>query len=198
MQNDVKVPNLSEEQLREMNRRLKECDEDKGEPVSVEIVDGFFDYFVGNQPWYEKLYYRLYRLIGDTKYKLKCLKQKFQYGFPLYESWNLNTYVAKYTLPRLKHFRNNLSGHPLDLTQYGWEEVLDKMIWSFENFDKDPRPVYPENYDHRMLKKTYASGNCVFTSMDDRRVNYDNVYEHKRKVQEGLDLFGKYFVNLWD
>ena len=53
------------------------------------------------------------------------------------ELWGLDYTLAKYILPRLIKFKENVEGHPSNIT---WEEylvVLDKMIWSFNYVVKD-------------------------------------------------------------
>jgi hypothetical protein len=54
-----------------------------------------------------------------------------------------------------------------------WNEILDKMIWSFQQlaFDRE---------------------NNIFKLDADARVLYDD------RIQEGLDLFSKYYRALWD
>ena len=67
---------------------------------------------------------------------LKCFykdtKFYFRHGFKRKEVWNLNTYVAKWILPRLKYFRANLHGFPQGLTFEEWTKILDKIIIAFE------------------------------------------------------------------
>lgn len=58
-----------------------------------------------------------------------------------------------------------------------WHEILDKMIWSFKQLsirDRDYQFHTNEGFDQKEYKKYYE------------------------KIQEGLDLFGKYYMNLWD
>lgn len=77
------------------------------------------------------------------------------------ELWNLDATIAKFVLPRLKLFKENLNGYPADLSFEKWGEILDKMIYSMEKV-------------------------------------YKNCTDEDVKIQEGLDLFAKYFRSLWD
>ena len=82
------------------------------------------------------------------------------------ELYNLDITIAKFILPRLKEFKNNLFGIPYPLTKEEYNDILDKMVWSFDIISRG---------DHII--------------MDDN--------ENDKRVQEGLDLFAKYFRNLW-
>ena len=100
-------------------------------------------------------------------------KFKAKNGFCPTECWSLDYHIAKFVLPRLKHFRDNPNGCPSNLcsekedTKKGvkrWVAILDKMIYSFE----------------------YA-----VQQFDEKK--YD-----MKKVNEGIQLFAKYFFDLWD
>ena len=79
-----------------------------------------------------------------------------------------------------------------------WENILDKMIWSFEHLDDLVEPIYPDDYDRRQKKTTYDDGCVAYESLDDRGADYGPITDHNKKVQEGLDLFAKHYQDLWD
>lgn len=92
-----------------------------------------------------------------------------------------------------------------------WNETLDKMIWSFqqialEDYDDLYHHGNPE-YDWVKTDKQYL--NPITGKMEDtfQMVDknpeehwYDHVGHklHEERIQKGLELFGKYFRNLWD
>lgn len=101
-------------------------------------------------------------------------RQKKKHGIPTFkdsEVWDLDIVLAQYILPRLKRFKKvNVNSHPGTLSSLEeWHEIIDKMIWSFE-----------------------------------RIVNDDWAYETNRRkeqvprYEEGMQLFAKYFLDLWD
>ena len=97
----------------------------------------------------------------EKKYNKKLRKDIKQNGFDKSECWNLDITIAKFILPRLKYFRETTISYPdNDKGMDGWHEILDKMIYSFDEILKDDS-----------------------TDQD--------------KIQEGLELFAKYYVNLW-
>jgi hypothetical protein len=91
-----------------------------------------------------------------------------------------------------------------------WDEALDKMIWSFYQIVVDDDSKYyhgKAEYDWVKSDKQFpnpVSGKVEDTyQMVDKNPQehwYDAVghMEHEKRVQEGLELFGKYFRNLWD
>lgn len=98
-----------------------------------------------------------------------------------------------------------------DIACKRWDEILDKMIWSFEQVLKDEYDqLYhhgnPE-YDWIESDKTYPnpiSGKVEPTyQMVDKNPNehwYDHEGHrlHEERIREGFALFGKYYQNLWD
>jgi len=104
-----------------------------------------------------------------------------------YDMWDLDHTLALIILPALKQLKATRNGHPCGIlpdpngeTELGkpcgncgcekeWDIILDKMIWSFEQVLDDDILVHaPDAY------KAY-----------------------QKKVQEGLELFGKYYQSLW-
>ena len=85
--------------------------------------------------------------------------------------------------------------------EYGavkWAENLDKMIWSFEHLDDDVDPIYPENYDNSQIVVEVSEKGTKFKAADERKIDWSPIYEHNKRLQEGFNLFGKYYQDLWD
>lgn len=93
-----------------------------------------------------------------------------------------------------------------------WRDALDKMIWAFQQLSIDDE--YDNKYHHGKMdigwEKTKEQYPNPITGklesmyqMVDRNPGehwYDHVGHkvHEERIQEGLELFGKYFRNLWD
>ncbi len=115
--------------------------------------------------------------------KFKHLFQRIFKGYNDSETWDLGYTIAKFTLPRLKRFKELNEGYPCGgeiKTYKEWNEVLDKIIWSLEKIANDARD-YPD------LQK----------DLDNDCYSIEKEIEYNKKIQEGLDLFGKYFITLW-
>lgn len=90
-----------------------------------------------------------------------------------------------------------------------WDEILNKMIWSFQQIVDDS---YDSKYHHGHMKLGWkpieitnpATGNVekAYEMVDENPGEhwYDHVGHelHEERIQEGLELFGKYFRSLWD
>lgn len=99
-------------------------------------------------------------------------------GFAKTESWNLSSTIARFILPRLIYLKESYHGLFLDdpsnrnsrvLLEEETDKIFDKMIYAFE---------------HIALKM-----NLDYSVMDEK---------DKKEIQEGLNLFAKYFLELWD
>ena len=87
------------------------------------------------------------------------------------ECWGLDITLAKYILPRLEKFEIlNTNIHPCEFKNMEeWHKIINKMIYSFKFILKDELIIDIE-----------------LSKAEDKR------------VQEGLDLFARYFRDLWD
>ena len=95
--------------------------------------------------------------------------QKITRGFTDLEIWNLDHTTAKWLIPRLKYLKENTCGYPPDLETFEeWQEILQKMIDAFELYNGDS-----DTFDMDQLKT------------------------ENEIIEEGMQLFGKYFRSLW-
>jgi len=91
-----------------------------------------------------------------------------------------------------------------------WNDVLDKMIWSFQQIVYSD---WEEKYIHGKAKyvhvpsdpflnpltgRTEATYTMVDTNPDEHWTDYEGMRLHEERIQEGLELFGKYYKHLWD
>ena len=132
----------------------------------------------------------------NNRQRKKWLKQRGLYVNPK-ETWSLDVNLAKYIIPRLKKFKELNNGYPgigeMD-TPEKWDEALDKMIQAFEYvIDLDEYWIDDPRYDYT---------DVMFG--DDKEL-YESIVENKRMedirrlvaINDGLQLFAKYYMNLW-
>ncbi len=122
----------------------------------------------------------------NNRQRKKWLKKQGSYVNPK-ETWSLDITFAKYIIPRLKKFKELNNGYP-------GIEALDKMIQAFE---------YVIDWDEYWLDDPrYDYTDIMFG--DDKEL-YESIVENKRMedirrltaINEGLQLFAKYYMNLW-
>lgn len=91
-----------------------------------------------------------------------------------------------------------------------YEEILDKMIWSFQQIADDN---WEEQYYHGeanfdwvetepqinpLTNKVEAMYQMVDRNPNDHWIDFEGMRIHQERIQEGLDLFAKYYTSLWD
>lgn len=92
-----------------------------------------------------------------------------------------------------------------------WEEILDKMIWSFQQIVEDEfndkyhygEPDYGfEENDEEMVNPLTNKKEKLYTMVDknpdEHWFDIAGLTEHQTRIQEGLELFGKYYLSLWN
>ena len=117
--------------------------------------------------------------------KVKWFFQRVFRGYSDYDIIDYGEFLCKKILPSLKHWHSLPHlGNPTGLTYEEWMATLDKILWAVEEeaTHKNEDAIYygPDYYKLTSDEKTQA-----FNSVQDR-------------LQEGLELFGKYLSALWD
>lgn len=93
-----------------------------------------------------------------------------------------------------------------------WRETLDKMIWSFlqigleDDYDSKYHhglmDISWEKTDNTYLNPVTGKSEPAYSAVDKNPGGYwyDVIGHrlHEQRIQEGLDLFAKYFRSLWD
>jgi len=118
-------------------------------------------------------------------------KQKTSVKIHKYDTWSMDHTLAPIILPMLVQLKETTHSHPADLTEQEWDEILDEMIWAFEqkcrdNWEEDYYGPYTENPDGSIL-----GGHFEWVDDEGRK-------KHQERMSNGFRLFGKYYENLWD
>ncbi len=112
--------------------------------------------------------------------RVKFWWQRRTRGWDDSETWGLDHTLSGIIWPRIARLKELQHGYPCDIAcDYGeeegpkkWDEYLDKMILAFKLIEED--------------KCFYGEPNWK-----------EKEKEQERKIEEGLDLFRKYYRNLW-
>ena len=121
-----------------------------------------------------------------------------------WDTWSLDSTLAKIALPMLKQLRANKSGAPNDMPEFAqtsqssqrcfefyeegdtaawtagharWLGILDQMVWSFE----------------QLLDDTWED-----QFFENKKFDSKGYHEYANRIQTGLELFGKHYRSLWD
>lgn len=147
----------------------------------------------------------------NKRKRKKWLKKHHLYVNPK-ETWNLDYSIAKYVLPRLKLFKKLENGYPgrgeMDTIEK-WDAALDKMILAFQYIiEGDDWWIDNPEYDYikgcHFYDKVSKNGKTrqLMCTEEDWvaivRKKHDEEDKRRHKcIKEGLELFGKYFRDLW-
>lgn len=127
------------------------------------------------------------------------------------ECWNLDYHLAKSILPKLLYFKNWVDkyGCPTDLEMDEWNEIVDEMIWAFTYvYNEYPRTTdfvvkdtniefgerTQDGFISSVITLIYKEG---FTEEDYLRAQSKDE-SNVARCQQGLNLFSKYFMSLWN
>ena len=105
-----------------------------------------------------------------VKRAIKHAYQKLTRGFSDRETWGLYYEIAKFTLPRLKRFKEVTICYPIDPRTpdpESWEKILDTMIFAFEWI------------------------------ILDETADAEDTPEARALVKQGFQYFGEFFQDLW-
>lgn len=177
--------------------------------------------------------------IKISKWPKGAGEQKVDIQIDSWDTWNMDNTLAKIIYPMLIQLKATKHGVPSELVNdvggedYAqqdsfdfykethdeswkigaerWDEILDKMIWSFGQIAYED---YDDLYHHGRGDYDWVETDRTFPNpitgkleptykMVDKNPDehwYDHVghMKHQDKIQEGLDLFAKYFRSLWD
>ena len=130
--------------------------------------------------------------------------------FPEKYGYEAFSVLAVYILSGLKAYRACGNSYAPDFDSYeDWIAAVDKMIWSFDQIANecpdDPANVHFNEKWREAEKKNISlmecddDGRIIFSDLlDDGRPTKEEELAYHTRIQEGLDLFAKYFRDLWD
>lgn len=95
--------------------------------------------------------------------------QRMVRGWDDSDTWSLDGPTARFLAPRLRRFIEVVNGHPMDMSMEEWVTILEKMQFAFQTIADDTEGF-----------RDWA---------EDEELN--------RRVDEGINLFSKYFFHLW-
>jgi hypothetical protein len=106
-----------------------------------------------------------------------------------YDTWSMDSTLSLLIHPMLVQLKATQHGHPANMTEQEWNEILDEMIWAFEqkcrdDWESDYYEYEDDNTERFGLKLVW----------EDRA----GAKAHQERMTNGFMLFGKYYENLWD
>ena len=101
--------------------------------------------------------------------------------------------------------------HDIDALHHDrWVWVLDEMIWTFEQFNTDWESQYHSGKHDYIFVKTGQTMMNPITGKEEElsemregpnhtaKVDMDGLMAHRKRIDNGTRLLGRYYSNLWD
>ena len=149
--------------------------------------------------------------VNIGKYKMNARPRNIKVQIDKWDTWSLDHTLAVIIAPALKHYKVTTQSYCGEFTtEEEWHVVLDKMIFAFETLATDDweAQFHSGTIDMKHIPMD-ANGNEV--DKKDAVVyhigkgpNDTHVFDqagwtaYNDRIQEGLNLFGKYYRSLWD
>ena len=170
---------------------------------------------------------RLQSLYNLTTNKyLDKKERKIKVRVDRYDVWNADHTIALIVHPILLKLKDAKGGSPLvddddvpehlrsttapskdkdwdldDNHEARWDYVLDEMIWAFEQCTKDDKgdDQFCSGEVDWVFEKDEATGNSKMSLGPNHtfKVDSDAKKAHYDRINNGLRLFGKYYMSLW-
>lgn len=126
------------------------------------------------------------------------------------EIYDVGEHIADCIYDSLLQFKNSERwSYPVDLTsRKEWEECLDKMLFSFKEISTQYKNDPWEIYFREKLKKGFYGikiddNSQLLDAVDDPSCTEEveirkKSEEYFDEIEEGINLFSKYYMDLWD
>ena len=108
-----------------------------------------------------------------------------------HDTWSMDCTLAMIIHPMLVQLKATTHGYPSDLTEERWNEILDEMIWAFEQKCRDH---WEDDY-YGDYVEDQKNGSMVGSF---KWIDHEGLKTHQERMSNGFRLFGRYYENLWD
>jgi hypothetical protein len=147
--------------------------------------------------YYKRIKYWINRFWRKIKYippEIKEMCRRYKYGYTQVDVWNVYCWFSTVAPKILSDYRKCKRGYPPCFENKGgmeaWEAVLDRMIFCFSEMDEETSSVQ-EDFKQEYWEERH-SGKIEYR-------NDEEVRKYRTQMKdEGLELFRKYYWDLWD
>lgn len=136
---------------------------------------------------------------------IKCAWQRANKGYCFRDLWSIDEWFLNIMPQMLDELNEIRNGYPSNLTDEQWGEILGKMSKAFNNAHDEKtkfKNIYEDEYLNT-LEMDIDNGQFKCSASDELKENYyaaEKLKENfmRKSLDDGLELFGKYFYALWD
>jgi hypothetical protein len=159
-------------------------------------------------------------------FKKNSDERKIDVRIDKYDTWNMESTLAFIVLPMLKQLKetkhgsawlpefdqtSNSAQYSFDFYEEGdklawekghehWNQILDKMIWSFEQINTNWEDQFHSGEHDFYFEDVEGTEYSIMKlgPNDTHKFDSEGYFKFQNRMQEGFELFGKYYRNLWD
>lgn len=162
--------------------------------------------FIDHPVWVDKWAYRIEPISKAIQWVLNKLNHRVEYvKIDRWDTWAMDSTLALIVVPMLKQLKETKHGvpgsfvhnddgtdNPIEEAEKKWNEVLDKMIFAFESLNSDwEEQFYSGKFD--LTKRPGQEG-----WLGTHKTDIEGIKAYEARMDEGFELFGKHYRNLWD
>ena len=163
--------------------------------LTPSFVDSFEKLFSNN------IRFLVPRKINDWKFEIKWAWQRVFRGYDDRLTWDLHSYISDYLPKLIREMKKMAHGYPSSHTGKSeiknikqWKEILEKIAKGFDAAKKIENTDYMKKIKLKKPKKDiFGKDSYVDYKFDKKCYNKLN-----KEFEEGVELFKKWYFNLWD
>lgn len=112
--------------------------------------------------------------------EIKWFFQRGKRGWADCDTWSLDHYITSWMPEALKYFKENCHGYPANISREEWDNILKEMILGFKA-DREKDNLMDSYIFHKDVER------------------YKKLIDEQEEIRtKGMNLFVKYYNDLWD
>ena len=145
---------------------------------------------IGTYPTHRFYHNWLYSWFGYSP------QQTIKVKIDKWDTWSMDHTLAHIILPMLVQLKATNHGHPGSLTEAKWNDIMDEMIYAFEQKCRDDWES--DYYEYREMGPEESKDPDSLFGLKLVWEDREGQKAHQKRMTNGFKLFGKYYQNLWD
>jgi len=167
------------------------------------------EYEMANRSWYKKawdwIWFKTFYHLTPTqlqwyKTQVECYFHRGKHGWSYMDTWGYDRYLAQVISGGVKNIRKNTYGHPCDCEEEQWNDILDKIAFTFDLairvHEEDLILLLREDFDN---EENFLAQKERYIKLSKENPDFWKIVsdEDTVKYKEGWRLFERYFFSLW-
>jgi len=142
--------------------------------------------------FFKDTYKEVIIFVGNILMYIKRFIQRGKRGYANCDVWGLDCYLADVIEHSIMSLKKNLNGHPVELTEGQWMDILNSISYTFylaKECSEGDLILMRDKKDREKFDKTFTNKDNIYRYMTTKEI---------RDYDLGWKNFKQYFWNLWD